>query len=118
MRANAKKSKRVARVPRRKRRNTSTAKARRKPSSAIVPVAPPVVDYLRKDSLAAPSIEQTIQKHKTIRHFIRKMLKPGIDYDQIPGTNGKTLLQPGSEKIALWLRVRPYFETVETAMEG
>jgi len=45
-------------------------------------------------------------------------LKSGIDYDNIPGTNGKTLLQPGSEKIALWLKVRPYFETVETPMEG
>ena len=44
------------------------------------------------------------------------MLKAGIDYDQIPGTNGKTLLQPGSEKIALWLKVRPLFDTVETDM--
>ncbi len=42
------------------------------------------------------------------------MLKAGIDYDQIPGTNGKTLLQPGAEKIAVWLKVRPYPETVET----
>jgi len=41
------------------------------------------------------------------------MLKSGIDYDQIPGTNGKSLLQPGAEKIAVWLKVRPYFETVE-----
>lgn len=79
---------------------------------------PPVVDYLRKEALAAPSIQQTVQKHKEIRFFIKKQLKSGIDYDNIPGTNGKTLLQPGAEKIALWLKVRPYFETVETPMEG
>lgn len=59
-----------------------------------------------------------MQKHKEIRFFIKKQLKAGIDYDNIPGTNGKTLLQPGAEKIALWLKVRPYFETVETPMEG
>lgn len=104
------------RVSSRKRTRTVTAKARPKPSLDIVPVAPtpaPIVDYLRKEALAAPSIQQTVQKHKEIRHFIRRMLKPGIDYDNIPGTNGKTLLQPGAEKIALWLKVRPYFETVE-----
>lgn len=113
------KSKNVRRrVPRRKKRNTSTAKVQQKPSSAIVPVAPPAVDYLRKEALAAPSIQQTVQKHKEIRFFIKKQLKSGIDYDNIPGTNGKTLLQPGAEKIALWLKVRPYFETVETPMEG
>jgi len=33
--------------------------------SAIVPAAPaPIVDYLRKEALAAPSIQETIQKHK------------------------------------------------------
>ncbi len=81
---------------------------------AIVPQAQaPLKDYLRQEALRPPSIEETIHKHKAIRVFIRKMLKAGIDYDQIPGTDGKTLLQPGSEKIAVWLRVRPIFDTVE-----
>src|SRR6266576_5362547 len=107
-------TKSVKRARRRKTRNTSARRARPKPSLAIVPVASQVVDYLRKEALSAPSIQQTVQKHKEIRHFIRRMLKNGIDYDEIPGTNGKTLLQPGAEKIALWLKVRPYFDTVES----
>jgi len=89
-------------VQKRARRQRSKSKS----SLAIVPVAPPVVDYLRKEALAAPSIQQTVQKHKEIRFFIKKQLKAGIDYDNIPAADTsefnltvQRVRTPGTEQV-------------------
>lgn len=84
-----------------------------------------------------PSIKETIGKLETVRRFISKGLNQGlqraekkaklagktlteferkrleIDYGTIPGVNKPFLLQPGAEKIAMWLHLRPEYVKVE-----
>lgn len=83
------------------------------------------------------AIQEAVGRLENVRRFITKALNQGyqrelkklkgrkpnkneekalkaleIDYGSIPGVNKKFLLQPGAEKICLWLRVRPKYETV------
>jgi len=55
------------------------------------------------------SIRQTISDIDRVRAFIKEGLKEGFDYAKIPGTKRPTLLQPGAEKVALYLGVRPEY---------
>ena len=88
----------------------------------------------------APSIERTVERIEQVRRFVAKGLNVGlqqllkknprlpaddprrtdlmIDYGTIPGVNKNFLLQPGAEKICLWLNVRPTYETIERELEG
>src|SRR5690349_593118 len=102
--------------PRKTNRHSAKTQNKSATETAIVPAKPEKLDYIRQEALRGPSIQEYADRHKEIRHFIRKSLKSGTDYDQIPGTNGKALLQPGAEKIAVWLKVRPYFEKTEIDM--
>ena len=89
-------------------------------------------------ALAARTIAETMVDFETVRRFISKGLnqalqraeaeakkkgkpltdtqrrKLEIDYGTIPGVNKPFLLQPGAEKIAKWLKVRPVYDTTDT----
>jgi len=91
-------------------------------------------------ALAARSIAETMVDFETVRRFISKGLnqalqraeaeakkknqvlpearrkKLEIDYGTIPGVNKPFLLQPGAEKIARWLKVRPVYQTTDTEL--
>jgi hypothetical protein len=91
-------------------------------------------------ALAARSIAETMVDFETVRRFISKGLnqslqraeatakkknlqlseqqrkKLEIDYGTIPGVNKPFLLQPGAEKIARWLKVRPVYDTADTEL--
>jgi hypothetical protein len=46
------------------------------------------------------SIEQAIARHRLLSEYVSKVMRPGHDYGQIPGTNSKpSLLKPGAEKL-------------------
>ena len=67
-------------------------------------------------ALEAPSknsIVKAVEHMELVRRFISTALKPDIDYGKIPGVDKPFLQQPGAEKIAMWLRVRPFYETRE-----
>jgi len=66
-------------------------KTKNRTGSAIVPVAPAPIVIIPKKLLRRRRSKRTIQKHKTIRHFIRRMLKSGIDSTRFQGQR-KTLL--------------------------
>lgn len=55
------------------------------------------------------SIRQTMTDIDRVRAFIKAGLKVGFDFAKIPGTKRPTLLQPGAEKVALYLGVRPEY---------
>lgn len=91
-------------------------------------------------ALAARAIAETMVDFETVRRFVSKGLnqalqraedkakknktelaeyqrkKLEIDFGTIPGVNKPFLLQPGAEKIARWLKVRPVYETVATEL--
>lgn len=85
---------------------------------------------------SAITIQEAVGRLENVRRFITKALNQGyqrelkklkgrkptdaeekklksleIDFGTIPGVNKKFLLQPGAEKLCLWLRVRPVYET-------
>ncbi len=57
-----------------------------------------------------PSIRQTISDIDRVRAFIKEALKTGFDFAKIKGTPRPMLLQPGAEKVSLYLGVRPDYE--------
>ncbi len=117
-------------------------KTTKKPTAALArvektPLAPQSV---------APSIEMAAKRIEEVRRFVQRNLnceyqryltkhpKPPadergrkdyyaklkeleVDYGSIPGSKKKVLFQPGAEKICLWLRIEPKYETVEHPME-
>jgi hypothetical protein len=89
--------------------------------------------------LEVAAIQSTIEKLETVKRFIQKNLNPGrrrllkkigkrpptpaetaqlreleIDFGTVPGINRNFLKQPGAEKIAQWLHVRPRYESETT----
>ena len=113
-------------------------KATKKPTTALARVekSPAAI----QPQSVAPSIERTVERIEQVRRFVAKGLNVGlqqllkknprlpaddkrrtdlmIDYGTIPGVNKNFLLQPGAEKICLWLNVRPDFDAVERELEG
>lgn len=83
-------------------------------------VAPPV--SIGKS--AEKSIQETVLEMNKVRAFIKEALDgpsvhketkrrvAGIDFDDFPGTKKPVLLQPGAEKVALYLGVRPQYDIV------
>ena len=43
--------------------------------------------------------EQAIERYNELVAFVKKVMKPNIDFGVIPGTNKPTLLKPGAEKL-------------------
>ena len=88
----------------------------------------------------APSIERAVGRIEQVRKFVVRGLNQSlteylrkhpkaplddpkraelsIDFGTIPGKDKKFLLQPGAEKICLWLNVRPVYEAVERELEN
>lgn len=91
--------------------------------------------------LEVVAIQATIEKLETVKRFIQKNLNAGhrrllkkigkrqptpderkqlreleIDFGTVPGINRNFLKQPGAEKIAQWLHVRPRYETEVTSV--
>ena len=113
--------------------------ARKKQTEAIVGPAPqavPVPVPAAIEVYKPASIQFAVQRLESVRRFITRALNTGyqrelkkigkraptelekkklksleIDFGTIPGVNKKFLLQPGAEKLCLWLHVRPVYET-------
>lgn len=62
------------------------------------------------------AISLTIQKLNSIRSFVTASLKKGVDFDKIPGVKKDSLLQPGAEKVCLYLDVRPEYLITKTEL--
>lgn len=54
-----------------------------------------------------------ISRYRAIIDFTRQIMKEGIDYGTIPGTEKPTLMKPGAEKLANFFGLTPVFEPVE-----
>lgn len=64
------------------------------------------------DNLDDASIANVLHKIERFQQIIQQSLKPGHDYDTIPGTNKPSLLKPGAEKIGLILGMTPSYDFV------
>jgi hypothetical protein len=52
------------------------------------------------------SIEQALVRRQAIVDFTREVMREGIDYGKIPGTDKPTLLKPGGEKLTTFFGLR------------
>lgn len=58
----------------------------------------------------AQELDQFGSEKRDIRKLVKSQMKEGIDFGVIPGTQKKTLLQPGAEKLAKFFGLVPTFE--------
>lgn len=65
------------------------------------------------DTIEMDSIANTLNKISQFQILVQKTLKPGHDYDIIPGTNKPTLLKPGAEKIGMMFGINPEYDFLE-----
>lgn len=63
----------------------------------------------------AQELDQFGTEKKDIRKLVKSQMKEGIDFGVIPGTDKKTLLQPGAEKLAKFFGLQPIFELTKEA---
>jgi hypothetical protein len=66
--------------------------------------------------LATP--DQALDELRRVQEFIKKVMEPGVDYGNIPGTGDKpTLLQPGAQKLAEVYGLAPTIPDILTSLE-
>src|SRR5262249_15958440 len=62
--------------------------------------------------MPAMSVPQAVERFNTVVEFVRTVMREGIDYGRIPGTEKATLLKPGAEKLCTLFGLSSRFELV------
>ena len=58
------------------------------------------------------SVDAVLGRLSNIEELMRRAMRPGVDYGQIPGTSSRpTLLKAGAEKLCLMFRFAPRYKT-------
>lgn len=65
------------------------------------------------ENVEVNEIVGTLNKISQVQMAVQKTLKPGHDYDTIPGTLKPTLLKPGAEKILMMFGLTSEYEIIE-----
>lgn len=60
------------------------------------------------------SIQEAVSRWNQLVEFTSTIMRQGVDYGVIPGTDKPTLLKPGAEKLCTLFGLLPQFEPVET----
>ena len=60
------------------------------------------------------SIKDAVDRYNEVVAFVKTVMKPGIDYGVVPGTDKPTLLKPGGEKLSTFFGLSPRFTEVLT----
>lgn len=68
-------------------------------ATSIVRIEDPEVVEGSYMTVRTMDVDDLSEVYKRMRKFVRKEMKPDLDYGQIPGTGKKTLYQPGAEKL-------------------
>lgn len=62
--------------------------------------------------------EESLRSIEAFRAMVQRLLTEGVDYGPpFPGSQTKSLLQPGANKITGMLGARPHYETVEQVLD-
>jgi hypothetical protein len=60
------------------------------------------------------SIQQAVERFNAVVEFVRTVMREGIDYGRIPGTEKATLLKPGAEKLCTLFGLMSRFEIIRS----
>jgi len=67
--------------------------------------------------LPALTITQAAERRNAIVEFTQTIMRQGVDFGAIPGTDKPTLLKPGAEKLCTQFGLSPSFEQVEATRD-
>lgn len=62
--------------------------------------------------MPALSVQQAVDRFNTVVEFVRTVMREGVDYGVIPGTDKPTLLKPGAEKLCTLFGLTSRFEII------
>jgi hypothetical protein len=77
-------------------------------------LAEPVVSLVeRSQFMPAMSIELAVERYSAVTEFVSRVLRRDVDYGVIPGTEKRTLLKPGAEKLTTFFGLSTRFQLLE-----
>lgn len=56
------------------------------------------------------SAQQVLQHAMVVQEVMRAVMRPGVHFGEIPGTDKPTLFQPGADKLCMTFRIAPEFD--------
>ena len=62
-------------------------------------------------------IQTALRRYQAVKDFIGSILKPGVDYGVIPGSDKPTLLKPGAEKMTAFFGFTVRFVLVDKVLD-
>jgi hypothetical protein len=65
--------------------------------------------------MPALSVRQALDRFNQVVEFVRTVMREGVDYGVIPGTDKPTLLKPGAEKLCTLFGLTSRFEIIRSA---
>lgn len=70
---------------------------------------------VQQSTFLSPAINMTgaMERYNAMNQFIAGILKDGVDYGKVPGSDKPTLLKPGAEKLASFFGLSPHFNLDE-----
>jgi hypothetical protein len=63
--------------------------------------------------MPAMSIESAVERYNAVTEFVSRVLRKDVDYGVIPGTEKRTLLKPGAEKLTTFFGLSTRFELLD-----
>src|SRR5919202_4132368 len=67
----------------------------------------------RSRFMPAMTIESAVERYQQVTEFVSRVLRKDVDYGVIPGTEKRTLLKPGAEKLTTFFGLSTRFQLIE-----
>jgi hypothetical protein len=67
----------------------------------------------RSRFMPAMTIESAVERYQQVTEFVGRVLRSDVDYGVIPGTDKRTLLKPGAEKLTTFFGLSTRFHLLE-----
>jgi hypothetical protein len=67
----------------------------------------------RSRFMPALTIESAVERYNAVTEFVSRVLRKDVDYGVIPGTDKRTLLKPGAEKLTTFFGLSTRFQLLE-----
>jgi hypothetical protein len=67
--------------------------------------------------LPVMSLDAALARSRQVTEFVQKILRPGTDFGNVPGTDKPTLLKPGAEKLCTFFGLRKVPEVIEKVQD-
>ena len=72
-----------------------------------------LVSVERSRFMPAMTIESAVERYQQVTEFVSRVLREDVDYGVIPGTEKRTLLKPGAEKLTTFFGLSTRFQLLE-----